>query len=157
MADLCDVYTRARLLIRLSDNNPTQPHRDCSTVPPLFESETSVCTLVSANPEYYAGGSTAGRTEGGGGGGGPNAWNSPQGSTGALSETEKFPQRRSAPRTARQDGVHALRTDVCIKQEPILAKRSVLREASPRRGSDSHVSNRTIKTIRQRQSFSFTT
>lgn len=60
MADLCDVYTRARLLIRLSDNNLTAASRllDCA---PLFESETSVCTLVPANPEYYAGGSTAGK------------------------------------------------------------------------------------------------
>ncbi|KAF7388308.1 hypothetical protein HZH68_012250 [Vespula germanica] len=32
MADLCDVYTRARLLIRLSDNKPT-PHHDHSTAP----------------------------------------------------------------------------------------------------------------------------
>ncbi|KAI4498416.1 hypothetical protein M0802_006595 [Mischocyttarus mexicanus] len=65
MPDLCDVYTRARLLIRLSDNKPTPHPRPLDCAPPsspylvpspllLFESETSVCTLVPANPEYYA-------------------------------------------------------------------------------------------------------
>lgn len=83
-----------------------QPHAasrllDCA---PLFESETSVCTLVPANPEYYAGGSTAGRTEG------PTHRTLRKAEPGALSETEKFSQRRSAPRTARRGEMHAHRT-----------------------------------------------
>lgn len=52
MSDLCDVYTRARLLIRLSDNSPGSTSQPLHRVSP-FESETSVCTLVPANPLYY--------------------------------------------------------------------------------------------------------
>lgn len=52
MPDLCDVYTRARLLIRLSDNSPGSTSQPLHRVSP-FESETSVCTLVPANPLYY--------------------------------------------------------------------------------------------------------
>jgi len=46
---------RARLLIRLSDNKSASRLLDWRGASP-FESETSVCTLVPANPEYYAGG-----------------------------------------------------------------------------------------------------
>jgi len=76
-----------------------QPHAtsrllDCA---PLFESETSVCTLVPANPEYYAGGSTVG-----GEGGEPN---SPQGRAGRLErDGEVFTkEKRSANSQAKRN------------------------------------------------------
>ncbi|TGZ50180.1 hypothetical protein DBV15_03624 [Temnothorax longispinosus] len=65
---------------------------------------------VPANPEYYAGGSTAGRAEGGGGGGGGTAaqrseLSARQSRRGALSETEEVftKEKRSANSQAKRN------------------------------------------------------
>lgn len=64
MADLCDVYTPCKAANTAFRQQPYTASQlfDWRCAAP-FESETSVCTLVPTNPEYYAGGFAVGGTK----------------------------------------------------------------------------------------------